>query len=669
MLFANFVITRYLRASNSIFKDIKVPAKRNGETFSTESILGEVFQTGWKIYLHVSNIVGHATILQSEEYWNKAQGNTSANDAHLCRCHFDITSHTLSILPNQIECSLDSDHEETGEELLNALQRNASGNENHHKKDNTLETERSCGQALLQSIANSVVDDQLQGIKDQFKSAAHMLLHNFAYGSQISMLQKLFSDKESTPKSLLCDFLTLLDVLKESTQLSLLYNKGLKEIHETVQAMVQRLPLLEISALVEVANAFTRAIKEGDSSPPAIDTNGIEGEYDNESLPAKGNPIAPYPILPTGISSGALAMEVDEDLKKVGKPFPLNLTTSLKSRWSQERYHFAQQALFAVLIHRQALDQDRAVRRSLLRDDIRSAGIGDLGLIDHVIKALSGELVIHSGYHIKKQHNDKGILEYWLSSVSDAVPPDPEDILNMNLKELPKKPRKTFTPIDVKVLEEVKLEVVKPCAILTHLKEIRTMLASFQDEFGRAQKKRKYTDPSNNDDDAVSEKWAFKMVMQHVEEEMEKTVEKHKKDFLSMVNDNDNCWTNFKAAYDGKLQSCFAREAQLMRDLEHLKREISSKLSKKSFEDTPETSKYDRIENLLQKELSSFKDEIAAIKSQVIQGSRVHEVCTTFTNLLFVQHELFLIEGGSRLDELTRQNMELQVGLGDFLSK
>ena len=102
--------------------------------------------------------------------------------------------------------------------------------------------------------------------------------------------------------------------------------------------------------------------------------------------------------------------------------FPLKLSTaSLRSRWTQQRYENGQKFLFVALMDEKAFSRENAINRQALRQAVKTRGIGDLGLVDHIIKTLTEVPVLFSGYWIRKQHSHKGVLHYWLSQEVPGV--------------------------------------------------------------------------------------------------------------------------------------------------------------------------------------------------------------------------------------------------------
>ena len=102
--------------------------------------------------------------------------------------------------------------------------------------------------------------------------------------------------------------------------------------------------------------------------------------------------------------------------------FPLKLSTaSLRSRWTQQRYENGQKFLFVALMDKKAFSRENAINRQALRQAVKTRGIGDLGLVDHIIKTLTEVPVLFSGYWIRKQHSHKGVLHYWLSQEVPGV--------------------------------------------------------------------------------------------------------------------------------------------------------------------------------------------------------------------------------------------------------
>jgi hypothetical protein len=90
-----------------------------------------------------------------------------------------------------------------------------------------------------------------------------------------------------------------------------------------------------------------------------------------------------------------------------------------KSKWAIDRYNAAQQHIICALRSLGGVSLDKAVPRSVLREEARKK-IGDTGLLDHLLKHLVDQIVSTKGERlqrrtlISKPYNIKGnVLIYW----------------------------------------------------------------------------------------------------------------------------------------------------------------------------------------------------------------------------------------------------------------
>jgi hypothetical protein len=98
------------------------------------------------------------------------------------------------------------------------------------------------------------------------------------------------------------------------------------------------------------------------------------------------------------------------------KPVP----KSKYGRWTAERYKAAQASLVVIMKQLGAVHPHKAILRPRLREEARR-GIGDTGLLDHLLKHLSDEVVSETGERLRRRHNRNGHMEYWLQDASAAV--------------------------------------------------------------------------------------------------------------------------------------------------------------------------------------------------------------------------------------------------------
>ena len=112
----------------------------------------------------------------------------------------------------------------------------------------------------------------------------------------------------------------------------------------------------------------------------------------------------------TMTDDGQLASYVD------AKPAP----KSKYGRWTADRYKAAQASLVVIMKQLGAVHPHKAILRPRLREEARR-GIGDTGLLDHLLKHLSDEVVSETGERLRRRHNRNGHMEYWLQDASAAV--------------------------------------------------------------------------------------------------------------------------------------------------------------------------------------------------------------------------------------------------------
>ena len=377
------------------------------------------------------------------------------------------------------------------------------------------------------------------------------------------------------------------------------------------------------TALEAIAAPNTKAVKQ----------NGTPKKKKKSPRKRSGAPVEPAPV--------------DYIVK-----FPLTLTPHLRSRWSQARFENGQRFLFQTLLNRQAFTQETSIRRSILREGVRGMGIGDLGLIDHVIKHLTAEPVIFLGYCIKKQHNGQGVLNYWLEKAphtgeyvaedDETYIPVPAPVPAPTPAPVPVPAVKRKSPVKTRhvkpsLVEEIKSTAELPRAVLGTLKEIRTMLASFQGEFGQASKKRRKLDETYGDgadgEEGASEDWAFNVIMQHAREEIEQSVERYKKDLASVIETNKSDWDELKVKYDNKIQACVPRE-DLVKEIEQMKDMISkrSPASQRATGSPGEARNHRHLEGSVEEELRTFKTEIESMKVQVRKHLSMLLLCVALTH-------------------------------------
>ncbi|KAJ6705805.1 PROTEIN DYAD [Salix purpurea] len=81
-------------------------------------------------------------------------------------------------------------------------------------------------------------------------------------------------------------------------------------------------------------------------------------------------------------------------------------------RWSAERYKLAEENMLKVM-----KEQDAVFRSPILRPELRAEArklIGDTGLLDHLLKHMSGKVAPGGEERFRRRHNADGAMEYWL---------------------------------------------------------------------------------------------------------------------------------------------------------------------------------------------------------------------------------------------------------------
>ncbi|KAH8513673.1 hypothetical protein H0E87_006804 [Populus deltoides] len=81
-------------------------------------------------------------------------------------------------------------------------------------------------------------------------------------------------------------------------------------------------------------------------------------------------------------------------------------------RWSAGRYKLAEENMLKVM-----KEQNAVFRRPILRPELRAEArklIGDTGLLDHLLKHMSGKVAPGGEERFRRRHNADGAMEYWL---------------------------------------------------------------------------------------------------------------------------------------------------------------------------------------------------------------------------------------------------------------
>lgn len=95
---------------------------------------------------------------------------------------------------------------------------------------------------------------------------------------------------------------------------------------------------------------------------------------------------------------------------------------SCSCRWSTARYEYAKKT-FIQVIRKMGATWCNPVLRLDLRNETRKR-IGDLGLLDHLLKHTVGMVVADGTERLVRRHNSEGAIEYWLEpAIEYWVPP------------------------------------------------------------------------------------------------------------------------------------------------------------------------------------------------------------------------------------------------------
>ena len=326
-------------------------------------------------------------------------------------------------------------------------------------------------------------------------------------------------------------------------------------------------------------------------------------------------------------------------------PFPLKLAASLKHRWTQRRFESGQRFLFLSLMNEKAFSEDSGVKRTVLRDRIRAQGIGDLGLIDHVIKAVTEKTVCFSGHHVRRVHNEKGLVMYWLQPSISLVSSQPDDFEpDDGHQPFPREERKIDKPF---IIQQEGIEL--PTSILCTLKDVRTSLALLQDQVSEIAKK-----PGSNEVNTkrMGDDLTYNIILQNVQEEMEKRVEIFRKELADNLNPEKTQLDRVKRHFDSKLKHCMDQGKSVSAEVQHLRSFVLDnvpdvkKASRKEVRSSSGAPANSQLPQKVGMELEALKNEMLVLKGQ---------------------QELFLAEGGARINELYRQNAELQKKVASLL--
>lgn len=79
------------------------------------------------------------------------------------------------------------------------------------------------------------------------------------------------------------------------------------------------------------------------------------------------------------------------------------------------RYETAEMKLLSIMKQKNAVIGNRILRQEL-REEARKH-IGDTGLLDHLLKHMSGKVVSDGKERFRRRHNSDGAMEYWIEDV------------------------------------------------------------------------------------------------------------------------------------------------------------------------------------------------------------------------------------------------------------
>ncbi|KAH0463787.1 hypothetical protein IEQ34_006573 [Dendrobium chrysotoxum] len=97
---------------------------------------------------------------------------------------------------------------------------------------------------------------------------------------------------------------------------------------------------------------------------------------------------------------------------KAEKAVKEKCTRGSKGRWSTERYEAAEKRLLEIMRAKKE-ELGTPVLRQALRDEARKH-IGDTGLLDHLLKHMTGKIVSNGTERFRRRHNSEGAMEYWI---------------------------------------------------------------------------------------------------------------------------------------------------------------------------------------------------------------------------------------------------------------
>jgi len=364
------------------------------------------------------------------------------------------------------------------------------------------------------------------------------------------------------------------------------------------------------------------------------------GESDMEEDVIRESPVPASPSEPAPTPSPASKKRSASEMSQNGVlPFPLKLSGGhLRNRWTQERYENGQRFLFLAMMNKKAFSREQALNRHALRNGVKAMGIGDLGLVDHVIKTVTEQPVVFSGHYIKKQHNLKGILEYWLTTETP-----PAVVEKLDRKHASGKARKDVPPPpEASALNGEGIEASK--TMLAALKDIRTTLAVLNDRVAKISANGAADQLNGTTKEA---ELTYQIVLQNAEEEVKKKLlAAFTAELETMLRPNQEEMMRLRQEVQGRVDSCIAAERENTKKIQRLDGQVAK--SAQSLQD-------------VKTDLAKVKKDGKSRKvTDALASKGEMENFRTDIMIMKAQHELFLAEGSARMDELMKQNIALR---------
>jgi len=181
-----------------------------------------------------------------------------------------------------------------------------------------------------------------------------------------------------------------------------------------------------------------------------------------------------------------------------------------------------------------------------------------------------------------------------------------------------------------------------PSSILTIAKEMRTMLSLLQDKVSDIAQKQTPKDDNSSNKHTGRDELTYMIILQNVQEEVEKMVENYKRDFAHMLQPDRTELDQLRQEFNNKMKAQAERESAFASEVNELKSavaEYTKGMSSSSLDKNLQGRSQGGSDAHLVQQIDSLKTEMSVMKTQ---------------------HELFLLEGGARLDQLFSANQELK---------